>query len=61
MQITAYDKIYLEKGHKLKTKGGSYFPDDVRTKYCRNPKITDWTQPCPLCGRRVRVQRWLTL
>ena len=44
-------------GQRIKTAGGYYFEEEQdRTKYCRHPEQLDWTQPCPICKRRVRVQ-----
>jgi len=54
MRLTKFELKRL-KSEKIRTSGGYKFPEDDRTKYCTHPEQTDWTQPCPICKRRIRV------
>jgi len=55
MLLTKYEQKYITtKPRHVKTGGGYRFADDERTRYCLHPDQRDWTQPCPICKRRVR-------
>lgn len=58
MKFTEFEKKQFSK-KPIKTVGSYKLPLDAdyygRTKHCRCPETTDWTKPCPICKRRVRI------
>ena len=53
MILTSRDRLVLE-GKPVRVKGRYNIPEE-RTAYCKHPEQTDWTKPCPICKRRIRV------
>ena len=53
MILTSRDRLVLER-KPVKVKGGYNIPEE-KSHYCRHPEQTDWTKPCPICKRRIRI------
>ena len=53
MILTSRDQLVLQ-GKRVRVVGSYNIPEE-RTNYCKHPEQTDWTKPCPICKRRIRV------